>query len=369
MANHIMRSVQVFPDAMDTLIWLPSKTGRYVTKEAYNRFIKNFQEEIPLTDSNFQLWQDLWKVRAPPRVITFIWRCLHNGLPVAKRLSKIFHKTEPLCFRCGQDDETIEHMIFNCPSSRAVWFASELNLRVEVLPQTLGQIITHVMENFQCEQLKMFFSIMWQIWKGRCDLWFRDINFDVVTILNKAKSTIYTDMAGVLQNKRIKDIDLHYNLFQGVVIILVDGSWDMKGRMGLAAVMYDPGGKLYHFHCKGGKAVDSYVAEAEAVLIAIYLIKTVGHIFTSFNIFSDCLPIVNAITNRNLQDFPSWRAEHILRKILIELSSMNQVQIRHARRVAVHPAHLLANQARRGVCYNFCLSPEYHRAPSCFKRI
>ncbi|KAJ4801818.1 Ribonuclease H-like superfamily protein [Rhynchospora pubera] len=263
-ADHIMRTVVVYPGSKDTLIWLPSRSGKYETKEAYKRMIHIAPQETPIINSDFTLWTDIWKLQVPPRVITFLWRCLHDALPVMKRLNKIFKNTNPVCFRCGQKEETVKHVIFDCPSSRALWFASELNIITDRLPQELSHIVAYVMENFYEDEKKIFFSIMWQIWKGRCDFWFKGTKFEIDNILVRVKSTVYTNIREVLCDKGFKNQITHYELPAAAALLLVDGSWDMDKRMGLAVLIYDSHGNLYHAQSKSGIANDSFVAEAEA---------------------------------------------------------------------------------------------------------
>jgi hypothetical protein len=62
----------------------------------------------------------LWKMKIPLKIKIFLW-CLGKGVTLTKdNLSKRKWKGSNKCSFCN-NDETIQHLFFNCHVARAVW--------------------------------------------------------------------------------------------------------------------------------------------------------------------------------------------------------------------------------------------------------
>ncbi|KAL0446065.1 UNVERIFIED_CONTAM: hypothetical protein Slati_1734400 [Sesamum latifolium] len=72
-------------------------------------------------ESDSWLWDFRWRSKAPPRVITFAWRCAFNALPVGTRLQKRGVRLDDGCSSCGHPDEDVLHVLFRCSLARLVW--------------------------------------------------------------------------------------------------------------------------------------------------------------------------------------------------------------------------------------------------------
>ena len=59
-----------------------------------------------------------------------LWKICNNCLPVRSELQKRNNRTPGLCIFCNKEEETLEHLFLQC-FARAVWFASDLTLRME----------------------------------------------------------------------------------------------------------------------------------------------------------------------------------------------------------------------------------------------
>ncbi|GAA0163397.1 hypothetical protein LIER_39587 [Lithospermum erythrorhizon] len=70
------------------------------------------------------LWKHLWSIKIPPRVKNFIWRCLHNILPTKDKLLKGRLNVDGTCMLCGEDGETLFHILLPCQFSRRFWFST-----------------------------------------------------------------------------------------------------------------------------------------------------------------------------------------------------------------------------------------------------
>jgi hypothetical protein len=65
-------------------------------------------------------WAQLWRLKIPPKVQNFAWRCFKNCLPVA---SFLIHKgvdIDPSCRFGSAHDEDYDHLFLHCEFSTQV---------------------------------------------------------------------------------------------------------------------------------------------------------------------------------------------------------------------------------------------------------
>ncbi|MED6110323.1 hypothetical protein PIB30_041827 [Stylosanthes scabra] len=51
----------------------------------------------------------------------FIWKVLHEGLPVNQRLHSRIPTMSPTCPRCNSPEEIVTHLLWTCPDSLKAW--------------------------------------------------------------------------------------------------------------------------------------------------------------------------------------------------------------------------------------------------------
>lgn len=127
--NHV-REVCKIPISMtggnDKLIWRVAKSGSYTVKSGYALQISKAHEVITskpscsFTPSNL-IWRKFWSIPTLCKIRLFMWKALRNW--VACRANLVRRKCG-VCPICELASETIEHLLFHCPWSKAVWFAS-----------------------------------------------------------------------------------------------------------------------------------------------------------------------------------------------------------------------------------------------------
>ncbi|KAL3701937.1 hypothetical protein R1sor_019959 [Riccia sorocarpa] len=75
-------------------------------------------------EDNSRQWakrfKGLWTSYLPEKEKTWAWKVLHHGLPTLERTYKWGHG-DGRCVRCGNDTETIEHMLWQCVKARNKW--------------------------------------------------------------------------------------------------------------------------------------------------------------------------------------------------------------------------------------------------------
>ncbi|CAA7021474.1 unnamed protein product [Microthlaspi erraticum] len=70
------------------------------------------------------LYKLAWETDTNPKVHHFLWRCLSNNLSVAKSLKKRRVLRDDSCCRCRNEEEDVNHLLFQCTFSRLVWAIS-----------------------------------------------------------------------------------------------------------------------------------------------------------------------------------------------------------------------------------------------------
>lgn len=87
-------------------------------------------------------WKSLWRLTGViPRVGVFIWKSVQNASPVNQVLHIRIRDISSTCSICGEGEESVCHMLFYCPRSRAVWFASPFGLRSDNINGRLQGIV------------------------------------------------------------------------------------------------------------------------------------------------------------------------------------------------------------------------------------
>lgn len=98
----------------DTLSWAPNSDGLYTIKSAY-RLITNSN------DGNGINLNWVWKILCHPRHKFFVWLLCRQSLPTNVLLCKNNIVQYPYCVLCGQANETLGHLLKECPILCLIW--------------------------------------------------------------------------------------------------------------------------------------------------------------------------------------------------------------------------------------------------------
>lgn len=105
-----------FPE--DKVVWSGNSSGTYTAKDGF-RLSHNHHI---LTSESF--WKFLWSLSIPPKFQLFLWKLLHEALPSGDILSKHHLSNSLACLNGCDSKETLEHVFFGCPKSRALWWCT-----------------------------------------------------------------------------------------------------------------------------------------------------------------------------------------------------------------------------------------------------
>jgi hypothetical protein len=90
--------------------------GDFKLGKAYSIACNKFSE---CSNSNPSSW--IWKVRTSPRIMFFLWQCYHLSVPVREILAHRGINIPTLCPRCLGPNESLIHMLRDCPDFIAFW--------------------------------------------------------------------------------------------------------------------------------------------------------------------------------------------------------------------------------------------------------
>lgn len=70
-------------------------------------------------------WKRIWHIKTPMKVRSFIWKCLHNIVPLNVNLFQRKMPVDRMCPKCGDEPESVDHMLFHCEQAVRVWLLSQ----------------------------------------------------------------------------------------------------------------------------------------------------------------------------------------------------------------------------------------------------
>lgn len=123
-----------------------------------------------------------------------MWQSLSNCVPVCSRLADQHCHPVRTCQRRGHDDETVNHMLFECPLATQTWTLAQLPFHPGEFPSS------SVDNNFDCllnrvhkrngseDSLARIPWILWFLWKARNEKVFNNKEISPLEVLQSATS-------------------------------------------------------------------------------------------------------------------------------------------------------------------------------------
>ncbi|CAI9107119.1 OLC1v1006407C1 [Oldenlandia corymbosa var. corymbosa] len=169
----------------DKLHWTLTDHGTYTVKSGYQLAINALLPQpvpSPATQNAEKLaWKRLWNSRVQPKHKFLFWRAILNALSTRSELCKRGVQVNPLCPRCGWQEEDSLHLFFKCEASRDIWalafpqFGSIFNSTYDSLHQWF---IQWTQSHPAKEEVDLFLIISWRIWLERNDKIWRNQSHD-----------------------------------------------------------------------------------------------------------------------------------------------------------------------------------------------
>lgn len=92
-------------------------------------------------------WKKIWMLPVLPKVRQFIWRLVHNSLPLMRNIHRRIGPTDTLCLVCKRFDEDGGHCFLKCKPMRRCWLVLGVNyLREELLEsRSSSEMVTKIL--------------------------------------------------------------------------------------------------------------------------------------------------------------------------------------------------------------------------------
>lgn len=108
----------------DTYGWAFTDFGKYSVKSGFRTetlYPAKGPRIITFRPNVKPLLAFSWKLKCSPKLIHFVWQVLSGTLPVLKNLKAHGINCDPRCSICGAEEESVYHVIFECPPALPVW--------------------------------------------------------------------------------------------------------------------------------------------------------------------------------------------------------------------------------------------------------
>ena len=130
----LILSNQPVVDRPDFYSWRHVKSGQLTVKSAYwLASTSKAEEKIPeafMLPSLNGLKEKVWKVKTVPKIRVFLWKALSGALPTSDLIYARGMRVDLRCQACGDEGETINHLLFSCCFARQVWALSPIPRKV-----------------------------------------------------------------------------------------------------------------------------------------------------------------------------------------------------------------------------------------------
>ncbi|KAF4391065.1 hypothetical protein F8388_024897 [Cannabis sativa] len=167
--------------ASDNLLWKKAKDGEFTVKRAYWECMK------PIMDCTSKIWGAIWHSNIHCRLSTMIWRVAVGCLPTKDKLVFVQSKG---CFLCEADVESHEHLFWDCPFAKALWFSGPFPTKYSSCEgmgskDVINEILLHTPTNIKKEFLSFMGVLFEEIWKVRNEVMIKAIPANIEAARSK----------------------------------------------------------------------------------------------------------------------------------------------------------------------------------------
>lgn len=123
----------------DTVGWNFTESGKYSVKSGFRTeslYPDRVQRCIFYGPNVKPLLAFSWKLKCPPKLRHFVWQFLSGTLPVLKNLTTRGIVCDTLCSMCGAEEESTNHVLFECPLALQTWALSRIPSSPAIFPSS-----------------------------------------------------------------------------------------------------------------------------------------------------------------------------------------------------------------------------------------
>lgn len=101
----------------DERIWHFSRNGNYTVKSGYLLLMETITNHTQIHRQEGE-WLKLWKILAPPKIRSFLWRATRGFLPCRRKLQSRNIQVPSCCVICESALENNWHIFIDCPYAK-----------------------------------------------------------------------------------------------------------------------------------------------------------------------------------------------------------------------------------------------------------
>lgn len=149
----------------DRLIWKETSSGLFSVKSAYHLGLKLRDNSLAPDQTQKKLWNKLWNAQATQRAKIFAWRVCNRALPVKMAFMRRGFYTEDSCSLCFTEEESIIHVLRDCPMALKVWNLLPFG-RIIFRPSSAdpSSWLMYIAWNLGDADWSLFIFCLWEIW-------------------------------------------------------------------------------------------------------------------------------------------------------------------------------------------------------------
>lgn len=160
----------------ETFCWNYTRNGQYTVKSGYwvaHNLLESEEEKEILEPSITKLKAFAWKLKAPRKMCHLIWQLITGHVAVMRNLVRRDMRCDNYCPRCGEIEEFVTHVIFECPPALQVWALSATptspsTFLVSSIYTNMDYLLWRKNDILEPDQdMDRYPWIIWYIWKAR----------------------------------------------------------------------------------------------------------------------------------------------------------------------------------------------------------
>lgn len=142
-------------DKEDGYCWIYTKSGRYTVKSGYklaSQLKEEKRDDNHVSEPSVNPLKALrWTLKTTRKVKHFLWQAISECIATCSRLVDRHCGIDRTCPRCGERDETVNHLLFLCPPALQTWALSDIPTSLGVFP---SEFLYENLTTFSSEQRK-----------------------------------------------------------------------------------------------------------------------------------------------------------------------------------------------------------------------
>lgn len=117
-----------------------------------------------------ELINQVWKVIISSKLKCFLWKVLSDAFPTGLSLERRGMKVDNRCQACGEEGESINHIIFSSTVARQAWALSTIphpqrGFHLHSIFENLIFLLSLTRTSIGIEARRVWPWVLWQLWK------------------------------------------------------------------------------------------------------------------------------------------------------------------------------------------------------------